>query len=334
MAKKALLVGINYPGTTHALRGCVNDVMMVSDLLTKHFGFAAKEKRMLTDESATTDAILERLEWLVTGAQPGDILHFHYSGHGSQMIDTKYDSDVEPDGLDEILCPIDLNWRDKVITDDKLKSIFNRVPAGVHLTVVLDCCHSGSGLDHSNQYQPLGPAATREFAADSPNRSRLLPMPADIANRGVGLDLKPRSRAVRSVDNNAMLISGCQPHQTSADAWIDNKYCGAATYSFIKTMKKYGYNVSYKKMVDEMNKFMKDHNFTQRPELNGNQDAFQKVILKGEEEQSPGTPVTVAPLPEDLMEEGSLEQILEWLMTLFSLFRERGIDVDRLMKDR
>ena len=59
MAKKALLVGINYPGTSHALRGCVNDVMMVSEVLTKEFGFKAKEKRMLTDESATTANIME-----------------------------------------------------------------------------------------------------------------------------------------------------------------------------------------------------------------------------------------------------------------------------------
>ena len=138
MAKKALLVGINYPGTNHALRGCVNDVVMVSEMLTKEFGFKANEKRMLTDNSATTANILERLEWLVDGAQPGDYLHFHYSGHGSQMIDSRYDEDYEPDGKDEILCPVDLNWRDKVIKDDDLKRIFDKVPEGVHLSVVLD----------------------------------------------------------------------------------------------------------------------------------------------------------------------------------------------------
>ena len=283
MAKKALLVGINYPGTSHALRGCVNDVNMVSEMLTRYFGFTAKEKRMLTDASATTQNIKERLDWLVDGAKPGDFLHFHYSGHGSQMIDSRYDTDDEPDGLDEILCPIDLNWRNKVITDDYLKSVFDRVPSGVHLSVVLDCCHSGTGLDSEDSYQPLGMATTRsrEFGPDSPNRARLLPMPADIANRGMGLNLQPRPRQVRKADKAGLMVSGCQSHQTSADAWIDNQYCGAATYSFINTLDKYNYDLSYKILVTEMNQFMVKHKFTQRPELNGDEDLFDTRVLGG-----------------------------------------------------
>ena len=282
MARKALLVGINYPGTSHALRGCVNDVTMVSDMLTRKFGFRAKEKRMLTDNSATTENIISRLEWLVHGAQPGDFLHFHYSGHGSQMIDSKYDTDYEPDGLDEILCPIDLNWRDKVVTDDQLKAIFDTVPVGVHLSVVLDCCHSGTGLDSEDIYRPLGIAPkAREYGPDSPNRARLLPMPADIANRGMGLDLQPRERKIRNVDNDGLMVSGCQAHQTSADAWIDNQYCGAATYAFLKTLECHDYNVSYRELIEDMNQFMVNHQFTQRPTLNGNEISFEEKVLGG-----------------------------------------------------
>ncbi len=291
MKKKALLVGINYPGTNHALRGCVNDVEMVSEMLTREFGFTTKEKRMLTDNSATTANILERLNWLVDGAEKGDYLHFHYSGHGSQCIDSKYDTDDEPDGLDEILCPVDLNWRDKVITDDMLKAIFDKVPEGVHLSIVLDCCHSGSGVDHVTQYQPHGVAArAKEFGPDSPNRSRLLPMPADIANRGMGLKLKPRERQATHENKEGLLVSGCQSHQTSADAWINNMYCGAATFAFLKTLEDNNYDISYKEMVDAMNNFMIDHGFTQRPELNGYEGLFNTKVLGGK-----GTPDTNDP---------------------------------------
>ena len=232
MTKKALFVGINYPGSEHALRGCVNDVVLMNEVLTKHFGFTeAKNKRMLTDNSATTRNILNRLAWLVNDAKPGDVLYFHYSGHGSQMVDADYDSDDEPDGLDEIICPIDLNWRDKVVKDDDLKRLFDRVPEGVNLTVVLDCCHSGGGTDASYQYQTFGTAAP-SVDNFNPNKSRLLPMPADIGNRAFGLDLKPRSRKVQSVEDKevGIMISGCQSTQTSADAFIHNKYVGAATY--------------------------------------------------------------------------------------------------------
>jgi len=271
MTKKALLVGINYPGTQHSLRGCVNDVLAVSEMLTKRYGFKTNEKRMLTDKSATTANILERLEWLVAGAQPGDILFFHYSGHGSQMIDSKYDEDIEPDGLDEIICPVDLDWRKKVIKDDDLKRIFDKVPEGVNLTVVLDCCHSGSALDQQYQYQPLGEAA-RAIAAESPNRERRLPMPVDIANRGIGLDLVPRSRAVQSKDVNqtGLLISGCQSHQTSADAWLHTKYMGACTYYMLEVLKEHNYDISYKKLVDAVNQKMVQYGYSQRPECNGN----------------------------------------------------------------
>jgi hypothetical protein len=280
MAKKALLVGINaYPSAP--LRGCVNDVMAVSEMLTKHFGFATKDKRMLTDASATTANILERLNWLVDGAKPGDDLFFHYSGHGSQMIDSKYDSDEEPDGMDEIMCPVDLNWRDKVITDDMLKAIFDKVPAGVNLTVIMDCCHSGTILDQANQYQPLGLGEAREFGPDSPNRNRLLPMPADIANRGIGLELPVRKPVERNVNDTGMLITGCQSNQTSADAWLNNNYIGAATCSLLTTLEKYGYDITYKKLVEEMNQFMVTNRFTQRPELNGSTAHFEEKFLGG-----------------------------------------------------
>lgn len=281
MTKKALLVGINYPGTSHALRGCVNDVMLMSSVLSKNFGFEARNKRMLTDHSATTAQILHRLDWLVADAQPGDVLYFHYSGHGSQMADQRYDQDYEPDGLDEIICPMDLNWRDKVIKDDDLQRIFNKVPEGVNLTVMLDCCHSGGGADHLYQYQPSGVAAV-DHDPFSPNKSRLLPMPADIANRAIGLDLqvRPRSVSTSGGSTKGMLISGCQSHQTSADAFLANKFYGAATFYMERVLKKYEYNVDYGTLVEVMNESLADFNFTQRPELNGSTEFFGKKFLQ------------------------------------------------------
>ena len=274
MAKKrALLVGINYPGTPHALRGCVNDVNTMSDILTRQFGFTTTEKRMLTDASATTANILDRLSWLVEGAAAGDVLYFHYSGHGSQVVNTNYGTDVEPDGKDEVIVPVDMNWRDKMITDDQLKAIFGRVPAGVNLTVVMDCCHSGSILDQGNQYMPMGAATKVMLDPESPVKSRALPMPDDIANRAIGLDLPVKSissRVLSSVDQTGLMISGCQSQQTSADSYFINKYMGAATYYMTGILKKYNYKITYRKLVEEMNRYLVAYKFTQRPQLDGN----------------------------------------------------------------
>lgn len=284
MAKKALLVGINYPGTSHALRGCVNDVMLMSDILTRHYGFQAQDKRMLTDASATTKNIMDRLEWLVEGAQPGDVLYFHFSGHGSQIINQNYEHGEEPEGKDEIICPIDLDWRTKIIRDDDLRRVFDKVPEGVNLTVVLDCCHSGDGIDSSHSYQPFGQAADSNHIdpVKGLNISRELPMPADIANRGMGLDLKPKARGIKNTNGSdiGLMISGCQSHQTSADSYIGNKFMGAATYFLARNVQLANFDISYKDLVTKMNEELKQFNYSQRPELNGDVKLFEHKFLQ------------------------------------------------------
>jgi len=42
MARRALLCGCNYPGSSAELRGCINDCMAMRALLTKHFGFQVR----------------------------------------------------------------------------------------------------------------------------------------------------------------------------------------------------------------------------------------------------------------------------------------------------
>lgn len=273
--KRALLVGINYPGTPSQLNGCVNDVILMTSLLIQQFGFTdPMNRRILTDNSATTSEILRRLNWLVDGAQPGDSLYFHYSGHGSQMIDKDYDMEEEPDGKDEIICPSDLNWRDKVIKDDDLRNIFSRVPKGCDVTVTLDCCHSGQGL--RTLVNPL--------ETPSPNKSRVLAMPADIEARGWGLNLPVKERKLQHVDTieeqDGVLISGCQSNQTSADAWIHTKYHGACTYYLWEVLKQSNFTISHTDLIQKMNQKMDKHGYTQNPELNCASPFLNRNFLK------------------------------------------------------
>ena len=65
MTQRAVCVGINkqtMPGCD--LRGCVNDAAQMRETLLSH-GFKQENIRVLTDERATKQAILERLAWLV-----------------------------------------------------------------------------------------------------------------------------------------------------------------------------------------------------------------------------------------------------------------------------
>lgn len=295
--RKAVLVGINYPGSQYALRGCVNDVTAMHEVLVTKVGFTDPANvRMLTDGQATTSNMIAALEWLVKGAAAGDVLFFHYSGHGSQLPDGS-DNDHEPDGLDEIICPVDLDWMSNVIRDDDLRRIFDKVPLGVNLTILLDCCNSGGSLDQFNQYQPLGLGAARDILTEGEESvNRYLPMPAHLLEKVKQYQLQVKQSTVlsRSVQDIGMLITGCQSQQTSADAWIGGKYMGAATYYVLQTVADFNYDIDYKTLIDEVNGRLAANGFTQRPELNGNESLFTTKVLRSVEPPAP--PVVVPPV--------------------------------------
>ena len=254
MAKRALLVGLNrYPDPENTLRGCLNDIRQVSDLLCMHFGFAADgELELLTDARATTSAIVNRLHWLLEGATAGDVLVFHYSGHGSQVRDRH--GDELDDGLDEIICPYDLDWDDP-FTDDDFYALVKDLPEGVNLTVVLDCCHSGTGLRDF----PCGPRPIRERFVRPPS----------------GIDHRPRAdRAVRrfgrrASEHGALLIAGCRANQVSADAYIDGDYHGALTYYLCKALGELHYAATYRNLVESVRRLLRHNQFEQVPQLEG-----------------------------------------------------------------
>jgi len=291
--KKALVIGINYKGTGNDLRGCINDAINVSAMLKNSYQFT--DITLLTEQDATTAGIKQHLAEFVRGAVPGDTLYFHYSGHGSQIRDINTD---EIDGYDEIICPYDLNWKDKVITDDDLKSYFNQVPNGVNLTAVLDCCHSGSGIDQQEEYEsdPQPVIATKQALDVNVEGSRYLPPPPEVLEQ-IG-DMYPKIRTVQSRDVNktSLLICGCEDTQTSADALIDGSFQGAATASLIKAVRDAKGNITYRQLIDTMNSFMKTNGFTQRPELNGPRKLYDHNFLASWVDDVEPSPLPVEPV--------------------------------------
>jgi len=132
--KKAILMGLNYPGTRFRLLGCVNDVRNGKRFLNNK-GYDTK---VLIDKDIKKDYdLLEALEELKNS--DAKTILFHYSGHGTQIRDKNRD---ELDGWDEVV----FSKNGKNITDDqivkKLQSIKNKT-----IYLIFDCCHSGSIVD-------------------------------------------------------------------------------------------------------------------------------------------------------------------------------------------
>ena len=93
--KLALLVGINYSNNNnlHTLNGCVTDVELQQELLKSRFGFKQSDiLRLISNESKSNQATRNNIltafeEHLIKQAKPGDVVVFHFSGHGYRLLD-------------------------------------------------------------------------------------------------------------------------------------------------------------------------------------------------------------------------------------------------------
>jgi hypothetical protein len=277
MAKRAVLIGVNryrIPGAD--LRGCVNDVKNLSSALTRSFGFGSADITTLVDDKATGKAMQAAIKQLVGGARKGDVLLLHFSGHGSNVPDRDGD---EADFRDEILCPHDLDWK-KPLTDDWLRATFDKLRDGVSLTVIFDCCHSGT--------------ATRAvLPPDAPMLPRYLPSPWDLVAAESGRKLRGAmrstahgaSRAARrksdvvAADIPEILISGCRDYQTSADARIGGSFNGALTYNLVASIKEAKGKLSHRELHARTMARLKADGYDQVPQLEGRKSRLDHQFL-------------------------------------------------------
>ncbi|XP_074582775.1 metacaspase-1-like isoform X2 [Curcuma longa] len=216
--KRALLVGISYAGQRWELKGTVNDVSCVRYLLTEKFGYPAACVVVLTDEESdpkripTKENLRAAMRWLVQGCEAGDSLVFHFSGHGVQKLDPSGD---EVDGFDEALCPVDFKSKGTIVDDEVNETLVRPLPRGAKLHALVDACHSGTILDlpYLCRFSRVGSWQWENHTAPSG------------AYKGTSGGL-------------AILISGCDDHQTSADtsAFAGSTSTGAMTYSFIQAI--------------------------------------------------------------------------------------------------
>jgi uncharacterized caspase-like protein len=153
-ANYALIVGVNdcpdylLPNQSKflPLRGAENDADAVHALLAKHFGFSPDNIKVLKGNGAKFANIQREFQSLSEKLSDNDRFVFHFSGHGTQIDDVPPVNDEADDGLDEALCPADVTADGKnLIVDDQLADWLGDIRAE-KITVILDCCHSGTGI--------------------------------------------------------------------------------------------------------------------------------------------------------------------------------------------
>lgn len=234
--KLALLVGIDdyKAATVSDLRGCVNDVNDMEQLLKDRFEFEDEQVLKITNEQATRANIIQAFEQhLINKADSGTAVVFHYSGHGSQTTDINGD---EGDGLDETIVPYDGrvrigSKRVRDITDDAIHELFQQLSKKTeYVTFIFDSCHSGTVT------KDLG--AVARWAQPQDEKSDAFRNVIDRRSRDLPKsDPEARATSINDRTDDYVLISGCKPNELSYEMQIGNRRRGALTYHFTNVIR-------------------------------------------------------------------------------------------------
>ena len=254
--KRALLIGIDDYKADHIsdLRGCVNDVMLMREILVGKFDVPPDNIKVLTNRQATRAAIIDAIRThLINKAQKNDIIILQFSGHGSQMGDASGD---EIDGRDETLVPHDSRTAGVYdISDDEINGLLKQLSEKTkYVTFIFDSCHSGDAARAGNTVRMIEPD------------DRPPPPPADfaISSRGAEGDSD-----IRLEGSDYVLISGCLAKELSNESSINGRRHGVLTWYLCESLKAAVDHTTYRAVMDEVKMEVSARFPSQHPQIEG-----------------------------------------------------------------
>lgn len=235
----ALLVGINaYQAPVRPLRGCLNDLDHFHDWLKGHVGGKRLAVEVLKDADATRANVIRQFRQHLGRAQPGDVVLFHYCGHGAQVNSAPEFLEFDPSGLDECLVLHDSAPNGYPLADKELAVLIAELAQrDVHVTVIFDACHSGS--------------STRSVEAFAGMQSRLT-LPEDIAKPSSLLETYldghfvrrlQQGQSLRMAAGRHILLSACDRTQEAKESLKDKRGIFSAT--LMEVLESTGGQLSY-----------------------------------------------------------------------------------------
>ena len=237
--KLALLVGVNrYPEGIPSLQGCLTDVEMQRELLIYRYGFNPSDVLTVTDNTEikpTRAGILEAFEeHLINQAKPGDLVVFHYSGHGSQVIDP----DPIPEFGEVNGTIVAYDARSELANDSNevgdimgktLFLLMYALPTN-NITVVLDSCHSGGGTRGNYRFRAI-PSRLGSNKA-KPSELELTYQEQWLSRLKLSQDKLSELR--RKGIAKGVALGSAQANQLATDAPFDDFHAGAFTYQLTR----------------------------------------------------------------------------------------------------
>lgn len=269
--KRALLIAIDRytppPGTKiegtarsnfRDLDGCINDARAIHSIITSRFQFNPGRIDTLFNEAATRAAIEQEMNNLLNKCNQGDIAFIYYAGHGSQVPNSLA---REVDKKDESMVPSD-TWKPGVedIRDKQLAAIYNKfIDKGVKLTVIMDCCHSGSLSRGPNDPGKFRFIADANYDAKDPSQ----PVPPETRPEGTFL-----------------IISAAQDNEFAQEQRDENNVPhGAFTIALMKALEQQSVNASVLNLFTSIRAILKSNGKKQEPVLGGSAERQQQTLF-------------------------------------------------------
>lgn len=235
----ALLVGINdYTPEVGKLYGCLNDVDHFRDYLTSTFGKQQLQLEVLKDSDATRGNIIKLFRSHLGKAGAEDVALFQYCGHGARWAAARGFKEFYPDGKDEGLVLYDSRRPGSAapydLADKELAILLTEVAKkDPHITVILDCCHSGSGTRTADDFRHLKRRMTHEVFDERPLDSYL-------DGHYAGLQKKKQPLFIPS--SKHILLAACERVQ---QAYETQNRSGVFTDTLLHVLDKSGSDISY-----------------------------------------------------------------------------------------
>lgn len=243
----ALLIGLNYSSTKNRLYGCINDCIRMRNILATNYGFPPSNIVFMRDDIYNSshplhpnkaNIIREITKLFALSKTTGNLLYFHFSGHGSSVRDTNRD---EMDGFDEFIVPADYFINGSKIIDDELLVLTRDLNPSVPCFMIFDSCHSGTILDLNWSY---------------------------TLNKSTGLFIRSHGTlAPSTIQNSIICISGCNDTEVSLDVFANGQYNGALSNGLYNVLAQVpvGQLISVGSVVVNIYKYLQLNSFRQNP---------------------------------------------------------------------
>lgn len=249
MVKKcAVVAGLNYKqlGKSWELYGCINDMLMIRNMLIDAYGFQQENIRVFRDDIndptsfPTYNNIQNTLREIFTLLTEEDEFFVHFSGHGSVFDDYGVN---ESDAQDEYVVVYSEKKRPTPLLDDTFNEILQLAKCKV--TMIIDSCNSGTIGDLMWNFK---------YDASRSNNNKIS---------------RSQENKLNIKNPNISIFSSARDTELAADAF-NNEFqisMGALTMAVLSSLRKNNHNVSHIQAYVDICKYMRENGYTQRPQF-------------------------------------------------------------------